>query len=83
MFAIPILGLKLLRNRIPTWVVLLCAVGFLSTLFTFALNAYPFDTAAAPLPFAAKILGTTLLLNLLGYAFYRSRSTRPNQIPPS
>ena len=76
LFAIPVLGLKLFGRRIPLWVSLLCAVGFLSTLFTFLLNAYPFDTAAAPLPFAAKILGATLIVNLIGYAFYRTRSLR-------
>ncbi|QMV18032.1 amino acid permease [Granulicella sp. 5B5] len=65
-------------NRIPLWAVLLCAVGFLSVLFTFGLNAYPFDTAASPLPFAAKILGTVLLINLLGYTFYKLRNTRPS-----
>ena len=77
MFAIPILGTKLLRKRIPTWVALLCAIGFLSTLTTFILNAYPFDATARPLPFAAKILGATLFLNLVGYLFYRTRSLRP------
>jgi amino acid transporter len=86
MFTIPILGAWLDRKQIlgrrlftrpiPLWVTLLCAVGFLSTLATFLLNAYPFDTTTAPLPFAAKILGTTLLINLIGYAFYRLRSLR-------
>jgi amino acid transporter len=74
MFAIPLLGTKLLRKRIPAWVSLLCVIGFLSTLATFILNAYPFDASARPLPFAAKILGATLFLNLVGYAFYRTRS---------
>jgi amino acid transporter len=77
MFAIPLLGTRLLRKRIPTWVALLCVIGLLSTLATFILNAYPFDAAASPLPFAAKILGATLFLNLVGYAFYRSRTLRP------
>ena len=77
MFAIPLFGIRLLRNRIPTWVAILCVLGLLSTLATFILNAYPFDTAASPLPFAAKILGTTLVLNLIGYVFYRLRSNRP------
>jgi len=81
LFAIPLLGLKLFGRRIPLWVSLLCAVGFLSTLFTFLLNAYPFDTAAAPLPFAAKILGATLIVNLIGYAFYRTRSLRASTAP--
>jgi glutamate:GABA antiporter len=75
--AIPILGLKLFRNRIPLWVSILCAVGFLSTLLTLALNAYPFDEAAKPLLFATKILGATLIINLIGYTFYRLRSLHP------
>jgi amino acid transporter len=75
MFAIPIIGLKLLRKRIPTWAAVLCAVGFLSTLLTFALNAYPFDDSAPPIPFAAKILGATALINAIGYTFYKLRST--------
>jgi len=74
MFAIPVLGVNLFRNRIPLWVAALCGLGFLAIVATFALNAYPFDTAANPIIFAAKILGTTLLVNLLGYSFYRSRN---------
>ena len=74
MFAIPVVGLAMLRKRIPLWVMVLSVVGFLSVAFTFALNAYPFDDAAKPLPFAAKILGMTLLINVVGYGFYRLRS---------
>ena len=76
MFSIPIFGLKLFTRKVPLWVSLLCGIGFLSTLFTFLLNAYPFDTAAAPIPFAAKILGTILLINVIGYTFYRTRNRR-------
>jgi glutamate:GABA antiporter len=80
MFAIPILGYKLFAKRIPLWVALLCAVGFLSTFATLALNAYPFDVSAKPIPFAIKILGVTLLVNVIGYAFYRLRN-KPTLIP--
>ncbi len=76
LFAIPIIGLKLLRNRIPTWAILVCTVGFVTTLVIFALNAYPFDGSSKLLPFATEILGTILVVNLIGYAFYRSRSLR-------
>lgn len=61
-------------NPIPLWAILLCAVGFLSSLLSFALNAYPFDGSSTPLPFAAKILLSTLLVNLLGYTFYKLRN---------
>jgi amino acid transporter len=74
MFAIPLVGLKILRKRIPIWATILCAIGFLSILLTFALNAYPFDDSAPPIPFAAKILGATALINAIGYAFYKLRS---------
>jgi amino acid transporter len=76
MFSIPVIGLKLLRNRIPTWAILICAVGFVTTLLIFGLNAYPFDGSSKLLPFATEILGTTFIVNLIGYAFYRSRSLR-------
>jgi glutamate:GABA antiporter len=76
LFAIPLIGLAALRKRIPAWVTMLSVLGVLSIVATLALNAYPFDTAAKPIPFASKILGTTLLINLIGYAFYRLRSVR-------
>ena len=73
MFTIPILGARLFTNRVPPWVIALSALGFLSTAFTFALNAYPFDGSSSPLPFATEILGATALINLAGYLFYRLR----------
>jgi amino acid transporter len=75
MFAIPILGAKRFTNRVPLWVALLSGIGFLVVLFTFCLNAYPFDGSDVPIPFAIKILGVTALANIIGYAFYRMRLT--------
>jgi amino acid transporter len=77
MFAIPILGIKLFTNRVPLWVLVLSAVGFLVVFFTFFLNAYPFDGTDAPIPFATKLLGLTIFINLIGYAFYKLRN-RPS-----
>jgi amino acid transporter len=74
MFAIPILGFKLFTHRIPIWVVVLSSIGFLVMVFTFFLNAYPFDGTDAPIPFAIKLLGLTALINLAGYAFYKIRN---------
>jgi amino acid transporter len=74
MFIIPLAGARALRDRIPAWVAGLCAVGFCATLFSCITDAYPFLDVADPLQFGIKILVTTLLTNLLGYAFYRSRA---------
>jgi amino acid transporter len=73
MFAIPVLGYKLFRGRIPIWAAVVSAVGFLTSVAIIALNAYPFDASTAPVPFAAKILGATLLINILGLLFYKLR----------
>jgi amino acid transporter len=73
MFVIPLAGAKALRGRIPGWVQGLCAIGFCATLFSCVTNTYPFVDVADPLHFAIKIIATTLLINLLGFVFYRSR----------
>jgi glutamate:GABA antiporter len=73
MFAIPLVGAKLVRARIPSWVAVLCVVGFCATLFSCAISVYPFVDVPNPLHFAFKIIATILVTNLIGYAFYRSR----------
>jgi glutamate:GABA antiporter len=52
----------------------LCAVGLCATLFSCLMNAYPFLDVANPLQFGVKIIVTTLVANVLGYVFYRSRA---------
>jgi glutamate:GABA antiporter len=74
MFVIPLVGAKVLRDRIPTWVAVLCAVGFCATLFSTLTAAYPFLDVANPLQFGVKIILTTIVVNVLGYVFYRSRA---------
>ena len=73
LFLIPLIGAKSLRQKLPRWIAPVCAVGLLTTLFVLVFNAYPFLDVASPGAFAAKIVGTTLLLNALGYGFYRLR----------
>ncbi len=73
MFAIPVAGAKVLRKRLPAWVAWTSSVGFLATTFTFLLTAYPFVDVVDAKAYAAKILGTTVVANALGYAFYRAR----------
>ncbi len=74
MFLIPIAGARALRVRLPRWVAPVCGFGVLAIVFCLLFNAYPFVDVASPGVFASKILGTTLVLNLLGYSFYRLRS---------
>jgi len=73
MFAIPIVGSKALRERLPAWVAWTTGLGFLFTVFSFVMTAYPFVDVVNARAYAAKILGTTLLANVVGLAFYVSR----------
>ena len=73
MFLIPICGTRALRRALPRWVAPICALGVLAILFVLVMNAYPFVDVASPGVFAAKILGTVLLVNACGFGFYRAR----------
>jgi len=76
MFLIPLIGARALRRKLPRWVSVVCAGGVLAILFILLLNAYPFVDVASPGWFAVKIMGTTLIINALGYGFYRVRRSR-------
>jgi glutamate:GABA antiporter len=77
MFAIPLVGAKALRTRLPRWLRWTSIAGLCATLFSFIISAYPFVDVVNPRAYAAKILGTTLISNIIGYTFYRTRNRRP------
>jgi amino acid transporter len=73
MFAIPIVGTKLLRRSLPAWVAWTSAIGFAFTVFAFVMTAFPYVDVVNVRAYAAKILGTTLLANIVGLSFYLTR----------
>jgi amino acid transporter len=76
MFAIPLVGAATLRTRLPRWLRWTSIMGFCATLFSFLISAYPFVDVVNPRAYAVKILGTTLVSNIVGYTFYRIRNRR-------
>jgi amino acid transporter len=76
MFSIPLVGAKSLRTSLPHWIRWTSMIGLCATLFAFLISAYPFVDVVDPRAYAAKILGTTLLSNIIGYTFYRTRNRR-------
>jgi glutamate:GABA antiporter len=76
MFAIPIVGVSVLRGAVPWWLKYTSLVGFCATLFSLLISAYPFVDVVNPLVYAAKILGTTVFSNLIGFAFYKLRTQK-------
>ncbi len=83
MFLIPIAGDRALRRSLPRAVAWICGVGVLTILFIFALNAYPFVGEVRPGIFAAKVLGTTALVNAIGWSYYRSRASGVSLASPA
>jgi glutamate:GABA antiporter len=77
MFAIPLVGAKALRATLPGWIRWTSITGLCATLFSLLISAYPFVDVVDARAYAAKILGTTLLSNIVGYTFYRTRNRRP------
>jgi glutamate:GABA antiporter len=76
MFAIPLFGAPALRAQLPRWLTYTSLAGLLATAFAFLISAYPFVDVVNPRLYAAKILVTVLLSNLLGLAFYHLRNRR-------
>lgn len=74
MFAIPIVGAAALRRSLPTWLKWTSAAGFLATLFSLLISAYPFVSVVNARTYAIKILSTILLSNLLAVCFYFART---------
>jgi amino acid transporter len=70
MFAIPILGRRELRMRIPLYVRVAAASGFVVTAVSAVLSIVPIISVTSRVLFAAKILGVVALFNLIGLAIY-------------
>lgn len=75
MFAIPLVGSAALRKGMPTWLRWTSVVGFIATLFSLLISAYPFVTVVNARSYAAKIIGVTLLSNLFGALFYKVQTS--------
>ena len=78
MFAIPIVGVGALRGSVPWWLKCTSLIGFCATLFSLLISAYPFVDVVNPLVYAAKILGTVAVSNLIGLVFYKLRTQERN-----
>jgi amino acid transporter len=74
MFAIPFVGAAAVRRSLPAWLKWTSAAGFLSTLFSLLISAYPFVSVVNAHIYAIKILSTILISNLTAFSFYRVRT---------
>jgi glutamate:GABA antiporter len=74
MFAIPLAGAAATRAGLPRWLRWTSLAGFCSTLFAFLISAFPFVTVVDARTYAAKVLGTTLVSNAIGFCYFQLRN---------
>jgi amino acid transporter len=70
MFAIPLIGLRGISPRPPSWLQAAALSGFLMTLLYVILSVVPIIQVESRLMFAAKILGLIVVTNVIGLAVY-------------
>jgi amino acid transporter len=80
MFGVPLFGAVALRRALPRWLAWTSAVGFAATLFSLGISAYPFVTVVSAGSYAAKIVGTLVVSNLLAVGLFM-RATRSAKQP--
>ena len=73
LFAIPIFGARNLGRRVPMWLRVASASGFIVSLLYSTLSVLPIIDVASWRTFALKIISVILVANLLGIAIYARR----------
>jgi amino acid transporter len=76
LFAIPICGLRQLRSRAPLWVRIVAVAGFGVTVLYVVLTVFPIVEVQSKLWFAAKIIGTTVVANVIGWLIFAAGKKR-------
>src|SRR5271154_1500061 len=77
MFAIPLVGVASLRKVLPWWLKWISLIGFCATLFSLLISTYPFVDVVNARAYAAKILGTVVVSNVIAVLFYKLRRKAP------
>ncbi|HKD76907.1 MAG TPA: APC family permease [Ktedonobacterales bacterium] len=71
LFALPIVGSRALRSRLPAWVKVAALAGLISSVISLVIAMYPIVDVASRGAYAAKILAVVLLSNVAGLVIYR------------
>jgi len=71
LFALPFLGSRSLREKLPGWLKVAAMAGFASSLVAVLISVYPIVDVVSLGGYGAKIGGTVILSNLIGVVIYR------------
>jgi amino acid transporter len=71
LFAVPLFGMKAFGVRTPLWLKIACASGFIVTVIYIGFTVVPIIEVGSRITFAAKIISTVLLANIVGIVLYK------------
>jgi len=71
LFAVPLFGMKAFGVRTPMWLKVACASGFIVTVIYIGFTVVPIIEVGSRITFAAKIISTVLLANIVGIVLYK------------
>lgn len=66
MFALPLIGAKSISRDAPIWLRLTAVVGMIAALLAIGFTIFPIIGVSSRISFAAKIVGVTVIANLVG-----------------
>ena len=73
LFALPLFGFARFRSQLPGWSKLVAGAGFFATLIAVVIAVHPIIDVSSNAGYAAKIAGTVVVSNTLGFLIYRAR----------
>jgi glutamate:GABA antiporter len=79
LFALPLLGDRALRSRLPAWVKLVSLGGMISSMVSLVIAVYPIVDVTSRGTYAAKIGSVVVLSNVAGVVIYRLGQKRSRQ----
>lgn len=71
LFALPVLGARALRRRLPAWLKLVSSAGLLASCVSLFIGVYPIVDVVSKESYAAKICGVVVIGNMIGVIVYR------------
>jgi len=79
LFAVPLFGMKAFGVRTPMWLKIACASGFIVTIIYIGFTVIPIIEVGSRLTFAAKIISTVLVANIVGILLYKLGKQRSSK----
>jgi amino acid transporter len=76
LFALPLVGARALRAKLPAWLKVVSAAGALACLVALLIAVYPVVEVVSKASYAAKITAVMVISNMTGILIYRAGSRR-------